>query len=176
MINIAKNTERTSNIGINSDWSKKETNYLLKKYNKYIVYTGPRKRFRTKRELWKRISQDMNVELNANRSASQCENRYKTVLRRWRRQMKKTGGESVLVNKRNEEVESVLVKNKNEEESIFENKPSTTVIPSETVPPEKNTEKLGDVLWEIFKRKEEGRERRHKEKMELIKSLLQNFD
>ncbi|EEZ98846.1 hypothetical protein TcasGA2_TC004456 [Tribolium castaneum] len=169
--------EETPNIMV--EWTRKETNFLLKKYNKYIVCTGPNKKFRTKRQLWQRVSQDIKNELKKNRSSAQCENRYKTILRKWRKQ---AGNESF------EDVELVLTNNKRKGRKQAEKESTEDVEPvltnnkpsSSGNEPNKETEllsqkdALADVLWKIFKQKEEGRERRHREKMELIKSLLQN--
>ncbi|KAJ3643314.1 hypothetical protein Zmor_001743 [Zophobas morio] len=160
MITSAEKSERRSNISstVITEWSDKETKYLLKKYNKYILHTGHNKKFRTKKELWNHIAYEIQRDLKADKSGFQCENRYKTILRKWRKKEKSNKGKQY--------INSVGPQ-------LNTNGPN--ISKKVTVVEENKKKELPDVMWEIFKQKEESRERRHKEKMQLIKSLLQNY-
>jgi hypothetical protein len=157
----------TNNNIMGIEWSNRETNYLLKKYNKYILATGPRKKFRTKRELFQRIAHDMKNDLKINRSGCQCENRYKTVLRKWRKQSEKE------FHPKKQAVNPINIPSTSTNK-FFSHKPeeSEDITNLEEPNSEHRKKDLVDVLWEIFKRKEESRERRHREKMKLIKDLI----
>jgi len=43
---------------------------------------GPMKMYKTKKVMWNRIAQDIKEILNIERTSVQCENRYKTVIKR----------------------------------------------------------------------------------------------
>ncbi|XP_075155628.1 uncharacterized protein LOC142228983 [Haematobia irritans] len=62
---------------IKTVWSEGETRMLLDLYVKYLPLIGPLKRFKNKKEMWYKISEDI-----PNKSAKQCRERYKTILRR----------------------------------------------------------------------------------------------
>ncbi|KAF5296966.1 hypothetical protein FQR65_LT10118 [Abscondita terminalis] len=63
-------------------WGEQATKLLLDKYETYLPLVGPLKRFKKKKNLWIAIAEDLENILNIKKSASQCENRYKTVLKR----------------------------------------------------------------------------------------------
>lgn len=58
-------------------WSEKDTKRLLELYNDYLPQTGPLKRFKQKKEMWSYVANEF-----PGKSGKQCEERYKTVLRR----------------------------------------------------------------------------------------------
>lgn len=66
------------------EWGEPETKFLLSKYNDYMTSVGPRKTFRTVKSMFQRISEDLKEELDITRSWSQCQNRYKIIMRRKR--------------------------------------------------------------------------------------------
>lgn len=65
-----------------STWCEESTRLLLDKYEQYLPVVGPMKQFKCKKSIWIQISNDIATELNIVRSSVQCENRYKTILKR----------------------------------------------------------------------------------------------
>lgn len=63
-----------------SVWSDEETKMLIHIYSEYIPEIGPKKRFKQKKDMWMTISSRM-----PGKTAKQCEERFKTVLRRKRK-------------------------------------------------------------------------------------------
>lgn len=59
-----------------------ETKFLLDKYNSYLSLVGPMKMYKTKKIMWNQIAQDLKEILNTERISVQCENKYKTVIKR----------------------------------------------------------------------------------------------
>ncbi|CAN8001425.1 unnamed protein product [Ixodes hexagonus] len=73
------------------EWGDADTKVLLDYYKKYLPMIGPFKTFRNKREMYKKIAKDILQLTGHTRTPEQCENRYKTVLKRrkpllWHRQ------------------------------------------------------------------------------------------
>ncbi|KAF5306256.1 hypothetical protein FQA39_LY08954 [Lamprigera yunnana] len=62
-------------------WGEQGTKYLLDKYETYLPHLGPLKRLK-KKYLWVAISDDLKRILNINKTSLQCENRYKTIMKR----------------------------------------------------------------------------------------------
>ncbi|KAI8126850.1 hypothetical protein CVS40_3414 [Lucilia cuprina] len=58
-------------------WSDGDTRLLLDLYANYLPEIGPLKKFKSKKDMWSKISTEI-----PDKSAKQCEERYKTVLRR----------------------------------------------------------------------------------------------
>lgn len=67
------------------EWNSNESKVLLEHYVRYVPHVGPDKKFRSKREMFKRIAEHLLEETGQHRTAEQCENRYKTIKRRKRR-------------------------------------------------------------------------------------------
>ncbi|XP_077517009.1 uncharacterized protein LOC144127903 isoform X2 [Amblyomma americanum] len=67
------------------EWNSNESKVLLEHYVRYVQHVGPDKKFRSKREMFKRIAEHLLEETGQQRTAEQCENRYKTIKRRKRR-------------------------------------------------------------------------------------------
>ncbi|GLV33441.1 hypothetical protein CBL_20180 [Carabus blaptoides fortunei] len=65
-----------------AEWKISETKVLLDKYENYLSQVGPMKKFKTKRIMWKKISADLKEIFNVEKTDLQCENRYKTILKR----------------------------------------------------------------------------------------------
>jgi len=64
------------------EWSDESTRLLLDKYVEYLELVGPMKQFKNKKLMWLEISKDLEKNLGVQKTSIQCENRYKTVLRR----------------------------------------------------------------------------------------------
>ncbi|XP_026825967.1 uncharacterized protein LOC113562068 isoform X2 [Ooceraea biroi] len=68
----------------NDEWSDETTRFILDKYADYLELVGPMKKFKNKKVMWMQIAKDMETVLGIQKTYIQCENRYKTVLRRKR--------------------------------------------------------------------------------------------
>lgn len=67
------------------EWNTHESKVLLEHYVKYVPQVGPDKKFRSKKEMFKRIADQIYEATGQRRTGEQCENRYKTIMRRKRR-------------------------------------------------------------------------------------------
>lgn len=63
-------------------WGEGETRLLLDQYKQYFPHVGPVKRFARKKNMWAQISSDIHTQLGSVKTELQCENRYKTLLKR----------------------------------------------------------------------------------------------
>lgn len=74
--------ESTKNVDeAKSSWCNDSTRLLLDKYEQYLPLVGPMKQFKCKKYIWQQIANDL-TEMNISRTAVQCENRFKTILKR----------------------------------------------------------------------------------------------
>ncbi|XP_031350885.1 uncharacterized protein LOC116176441 [Photinus pyralis] len=78
-------TEVVNDTAQDNRWSDEETKYLLDQYQINLNNIGPKKKFKNKKALWNFLSCLLTKKFNINRSATQVESRYKTVLRRKKR-------------------------------------------------------------------------------------------
>ncbi|XP_075546944.1 uncharacterized protein LOC142580063 isoform X1 [Dermacentor variabilis] len=67
------------------EWNSHESKVLLENYVRYVPQVGPDKKFRSKKEMFKRIADHIFEATGQRRTGEQCENRYKTIMRRKRR-------------------------------------------------------------------------------------------
>lgn len=67
------------------EWNSRESKVLLEHYVRYVPQVGPDKKFRSKKDMFKRIAEHIFEETGKPRTGEQCENRYKTIMRRKRR-------------------------------------------------------------------------------------------
>uniref|UniRef100_L7LWN7 Myb-like domain-containing protein n=1 Tax=Rhipicephalus pulchellus TaxID=72859 RepID=L7LWN7_RHIPC len=67
------------------EWNSQESKVLLENYVRYVPQVGPDKKFRSKKDMFKRIAEHIFEETGKRRTGEQCENRYKTIMRRKRR-------------------------------------------------------------------------------------------
>ncbi|KAL1482654.1 hypothetical protein MTO96_033651 [Rhipicephalus appendiculatus] len=67
------------------EWNSQESKVLLENYVRYVPQVGPDKKFRSKKDMFKRIAEHIFEETGKRRTGDQCENRYKTIMRRKRR-------------------------------------------------------------------------------------------
>ncbi|XP_037514422.2 uncharacterized protein LOC119390800 [Rhipicephalus sanguineus] len=65
-----------------AEWTDGQTKLLLEYYYKYFPQIGPFKKFKNRKQAFKQISQDIEAVLGITKTPEQCENRYKTVIRR----------------------------------------------------------------------------------------------
>ncbi|XP_031328682.1 uncharacterized protein LOC116182585 [Photinus pyralis] len=174
-------------------WDEQATKLLLDKYETYLPLVGPLRKFKKKKQLWSAISEDIKNILNIQKTAGQCENRYKTVLKRKKNIIKtnRTSGESPKHNPYEEELSRIaaiddsveppvrmgvgkcIIVDKNNCANKTEESPSSSRSATPTFPSRKRP--VSEVLMEIAKEKEEGRNRRHKEKLDLLRNLAEKF-
>ncbi|KAB0802585.1 hypothetical protein PPYR_04771 [Photinus pyralis] len=165
------------------EWGGPETKLLLDKYEQYVFMVGSR--FKTKKKMWAKISEDLKQILNVSKTDAQCENRYKTILRRKRRV---DHNYHRAVDLRDDvKFEQELCKIVLSEEDS-ESEPVRCVCASKKirndpqrgrnrrkrrwVVPDAGTSKMR-ALMAFQKRMEVNRERRHREKMQMMEQLLQ---
>nr|XP_037269202.1 uncharacterized protein LOC119161003 [Rhipicephalus microplus] len=65
-----------------AEWTEGQTRLLLEYYLKYFPQIGPFKKFKNRKQAFKQISMDIEAVLGIAKTPEQCENRYKTVIRR----------------------------------------------------------------------------------------------
>ncbi|XP_011182408.1 uncharacterized protein LOC105212241 [Zeugodacus cucurbitae] len=164
-------------------WTDSETRLLLDKYATYFPEIGPMKAIRNKKEMWAQIATDI-----GGKSAKQCEERYKTVLKRKKDRQYEESFKTAFKRKKPtvaSDHASGAKMRKVESEEEFEN--STVIEPEiqissqaaiieaiSTTSPNTHMEKkktVQDTLLEIAQKKEAARERRHREKMEALNNI-----
>jgi len=164
-------------------WCDESTRLLLDKYEQYLPLIGPMKQFKSKKVMWIQISNDILTELNIERSAVQCENRYKTILKRKVQSVKnnqQSGAKRTRV-----EFEEELNKIKAIDDSL---EPEILQGPGKII--EKNKENISkdykvkeikkkmtvsETLLQIQKEKEEKRQKRHVERLEILRDFMKIF-
>lgn len=171
-----------------STWCEESTRFLLDKYEQYLPVVGPMKQFKCKKSMWMQISNDIATELNIVRSSVQCENRYKTILKR---KMQSVSGNQQSGAKRTKvEFEDELNKIKAIDDSVepeilqgpgkliekhkekIMNKENTINC---TVEKTRKKKSISETLLQIQNDKEEKREKRHKEKLEILRNFMTIF-
>lgn len=172
---------------LKSAWCDESTRLLLDKYEQYLPIIGPMKRFKCKKSMWIQISNDISTELNIVRSDVQCENRYKTILKRKAQSVRnnqQSGAKRTKV-----EFEEELNKIKTIDDSL---EPEVLQGPGKIIEKDKENvamdyavQKLtkdkkkkmsiNETLLHIQKDKEERRERRHIEKLEVLRDFMKIF-
>ncbi|XP_077549851.1 uncharacterized protein LOC144162970 [Haemaphysalis longicornis] len=65
-----------------AEWTEGQTKLLLEYYFKYFPQIGPFKKFKNRKQAFQQISRDVEAVLGIKKTPQQCENRYKTVIRR----------------------------------------------------------------------------------------------
>ena len=71
------------------DWSVENSRLLLDEYAEKLKFVGPVKKFRTKKIMWVHIADDLKRKAGLIKTADQCENRYKAVMKRKKSSEKK---------------------------------------------------------------------------------------
>lgn len=191
-------------------WQENETKLLLDKYEHFLPLVGPLKKFKTKKNMWVKISQDLEEILGVKRTSVQCENRFKTLMKRKKNADKKNRetGESPQQSDYDAEIDKITSLDDSLEPEVklgvghaeFKRKsnsesPSVTIsIPStskgvkgayssesdsstslDSNPKAKRRKKtIQETLWDIHKDKEEQRNRRHQDKLNILNKLFGN--
>lgn len=147
------------------------------------------KKFKTKKVMWKRISSDIKEILNLDKTELQCENRYKTILKRKKKAVDNNnrsgatrdnveyGEELKKICAIDDSLEpevlrgvgQVSYKEPNIECCVLQDSNSEV---EESPILRKKQKTVADTLKELHQMKEENKERRHQEKIGVMKELL----
>jgi len=172
----------TSNV---DEWSDESTRLLLDKYADYLELVGPMKKFKNKKIMWIQIAKDLEAVLGIQKTYIQCENRYKTILRKKRVSDKNnstSGSKRVNVSFENE-IKQIAAKDDSIEPEVLQNannfvvnvknngKNSSEI--SKIIKNKKTKSSLIETLVKIHKEKEIKKQERHEEKMRLLKSFFE---
>lgn len=167
---------------VNYEWSEAMTKFLLDHYFEGIKEVGPMKQFRNKKNMWEHITLVMNNHFYTNKTSTQVENRYKTVVRRKTQAVSNnhTSGAKRIRVDYEEELSKIAKIDDNIEPEVL--KDQTTTIVNKKIEETKrkhvaeayeaiNKQKM-DLKKKLHDEKEQNKERRHEEKMQLLKELI----
>lgn len=138
--------------------------------------------------MWIQISNDIATELNIVRSSVQCENCYKTILKRKMQSVRnnqQSGAKQTKV-EFEDELNKIKAIDDNVEPEILQGQGKIIEKHKEKIMNKENTmnctvEKttkkkcISETLLQIQKDKEEKREKRHKEKLEMLRTFMTIF-
>ncbi|CAG9822239.1 unnamed protein product [Phaedon cochleariae] len=176
---IAGPTNRGHKSDGNNEWCEAETRLLLDKYESYLKHVGPMKKFKRKKDMWQQISKDIKTILNITKTPTQCENRYKTILKRKKKAVdnnNQTGRNRVPVEYEAELAKIAALDDSIEPEVLRDSRNVKTAEKpgnDQKSLKRKREKSVQEVLMDISKQKEEARERRHKEKMKMLEKFLE---
>lgn len=164
-----------------TEWGESETRLLLDLYHQYLSEVGPLKKFRNKKNMWENISNEIQLKTKQIRTAAQCQTRYKTILKRKisSASTNKTSGsvrENVMFESEINKIKSL--DDSLEPELLMSANNLNVLKPSQTPKTERNKpskeNSILKCLKEIHQEKEANKERRHQEKLKLIRELFQS--
>ncbi|XP_077280547.1 uncharacterized protein LOC143907580 [Temnothorax americanus] len=171
----------SENKGDNKDWQDDETKYLLDQVYAYLPVIGPQKKFKTKKAMWLKIAEEISQKFCKVRTSIQVENRYKTVLRRKKSAVENNSGSG---NSRQdvpfeEELHKIASTDDSIEPEVVRTatgvkrfkKSDVSVEIKNSSPGNKKTVSIAEKLEELHEKTETAREKRHQEKMALIREL-----
>ncbi|XP_036141612.1 uncharacterized protein LOC105839029 [Monomorium pharaonis] len=175
-------------------WTDSATSFILDKYETYLLDIGPMKKFKTKKVMWTQISVDMMKMLNIFKTPLQIENRYKTVLKRKKKAVEnnsRSGSsreeipfekELHKIARADDSIEPEVLRSarsvKYPKLNVPENpeKICNTNISKHAIdgsPKAKKSKRSNeDIRMEFFEKKEAAKEKRHQEKLNLIRELF----
>lgn len=188
--------QSNSNILIHK-WSENETKYLLDQYRMYFPQIGPFQAFKNKTAMFEQISKDVFVKFGVKVTGLQCSTRFKNANKQRQNALSRnavSGNSSteipyedefediasvndsiepeVLVGvnyiKSNEKVKAGIGKRNSSTSDTSNSEKSECKNPKKKL----KSNSLEDVLKEISAKAELNRDRRHKEKCQLLLSLF----
>ena len=155
------------------------------------------KKFKSKKAMWAEIAKNLQENLNISKTPIQIENRYKTVLKRKKKAVEnnKKSGSSLQevpfeeelreISQVDDSIEPEVLRSaksvkypKNPLLEISSNKDSNIIVKNikenveDFLPPKKCKRSNEEKKLELFKQKEEAKERRHQEKLQLLRELF----
>lgn len=161
-------------------WTEGETRLLLDKYRSYLPEIGPMKAIRNKKEMWVRISTEIK-----GRTAKQCEDRYKTLIKRKKVAVENnhTSGAKRQRIEFAQELENIATIDDSIEPEVQMSSQAVVTKSVDVPTTSKNVAKrkvvsVQETIINVSREKEEARERRHRERMEAlnnIQQLISNF-
>lgn len=180
-------------------WTDSATVFILNKYKIYLSQIGPMKKFKSKKLMWTEISKELQKSLNISKTPLQIENRYKTVLKRKKKAVennRKSGSsreevpfeeELSEISKADDSIKpevlrsakSVKYPKKSVVEIISSDKDFNITDIKENInnsPKKKSKMSCEERKLELFKQKEEAKERRHQEKLQVLRELFNKKD
>ncbi|XP_029828955.1 hepatoma-derived growth factor-related protein 2-like [Ixodes scapularis] len=86
--------KKTKNAGY-AEWTPGETKLLLDYYERYFPHIGPLKKFKNKKCVFSRISEDLQTILKSQKTPEQCNTRLKTIQKRKRQAVSYNGRSGV---------------------------------------------------------------------------------
>lgn len=83
----SEDSTKRNETQINANWNDQQTKMLISLYsqNHNLIGKGTNKKFKTKKEMWDYITDNINAKFSANFLTMQTENRWKTVDRAYKR-------------------------------------------------------------------------------------------
>nr|XP_054931993.1 uncharacterized protein LOC129387231 [Dermacentor andersoni] len=176
----ADDCERGSRDSTLREWTEEETKLLLDKYHAYLGLVGPMKTFKTKKAMWRAISLDIEDALGLQKSPKQCQNRFQTVKRRTSHQdlhNRASGAEPTQVPfyqmgkiaAVDHSLEPYLLRGPGR--VVFKST-SVSTLAKMSAARKATSKAMSEMMWKIHQDREQQRERRHQEKMNLIRSFL----
>ncbi|CAL1672959.1 unnamed protein product [Lasius platythorax] len=164
------------------EWSNESTRLLLDKYADYLELVGPMKQFKNKKLMWMEIAKDLETVVGIKKTYIQCENRYKTILRRKRisdNNNSTSGSKRVKVSFENE-IKRIAAKDDSVEPEVLQsannvvvNVKNTNLSKAPNTIRKKKAKSILETLVEIHNEKETKKQERHEEKMRLLKGFLE---
>lgn len=165
------------------EWSDESTRLLLDKYANYLELVGPMKQFKNKKLMWMEIAKDLEINVGIKKTYIQCENRYKTILRRKRisDNNNSTSGSKRVKVSFEDEIKRIAAKDDSVEPEVLQSANNIVVNvkntdlskTSDTIKKKKSKNSILETLVEIHKEKEIKKQERHEEKMKLLKNFLE---
>jgi hypothetical protein len=177
-------------------WTDSATVFILDKYKEYLSQIGPMKKLKSKKAMWAEISKELQNNLNILKTPLQIENRYKTVLKRKKKAVEnncKSGSsreevpfeeELREISQADDSIEPEVLRSaksvkylkrplleinsSDKDSNITDVSENAKDVPPKTKCKLSNEERK----LELFKQKEEAKERRHQEKLQLLKELF----
>lgn len=163
------------------EWSDESTKFILDKYSNYLELVGPMKKFKNKKTMWLQIAQDLSIDLSITKTFIQCENRYKTILKRKRvcNKNNSTSGSKRIKVHFEEEINKIASIDDSIEPEVLQSANKVVLnVKNSNVPEASNVKKneranLVNTLLLIHKEREAKKQERHEEKMKLLQSLFE---
>ena len=182
-LNNKEKCNRDENDSHGALWTDDESKELLQLYYENIAEIGPFAKFKNKKCMWEFISKEISEKCGIFRSSSQCEYRYKNILKRRntaKKNNKRSGSgkcdidfeeEFELINSIDDSIEPDVcfglgqhtIKKKKVDALSSEEEVERKVIQKSNIL---------TVLQDIHIEKERQKERRHKEKIEVLRELF----
>ena len=173
---VAEDTETPKDI----EWTEASTVFILNKYAEYLPRVGPMKKYKTKKVMWQTIAEELETVLSVTKTSVQCENRYKTIIKRKRaceKNNSSSGAKRMKINFE-QEIQTIRAIDDSLEPEVLQSS-NKTVMNSKDGPEtfKGNKKKQGmslvETLLTIHMEKEAKREQRHEEKLRVLRSILE---